>query len=142
MHTSLSQVAINAPSQKVWDFLTKPELVKLWQYGSLLLTTWEPGTPIRFRSEWQGQVFEQWGTVVEFHPPKFLKYSLFAPRPGLADRPENYFFMTYRLEETEGGTALAIIQDDPRPRTGETDSSAEAEENPALQTLKQLAEAR
>lgn len=141
MSTSVSQVVVTAPSQKVWDLLTRPEWVKLWQYGSLLSTTWEPGTPIHFRSEWQGQVFEQWGTVIEFHPPHSLKYSLFAPRPGLEDRPENYFFMTYQLQETEKSTVLTFLQDDPRPGAQETNSSTEAEENPVLQALKKLAEA-
>ena len=141
MPTSTSHVTIHAPSQRVWEVLTRPELVRLWQYGSQLLTTWQPGTPIRFRSEWQGQVFEQWGTVIEFRPPISLKYSLFAPQPGLEDRPENYFFMTYQLQETSGGVALAIIQDDPRPGAEAVGSDTEAGDNPILQALKELAEA-
>ena len=61
MATNSSKVKINAPIQKVWDVLTKPEFVKRWQYGSELFTNWEPGSDIRFRTEWQGKVFEQWG---------------------------------------------------------------------------------
>jgi len=63
--TSDSIVKINAPTRKVWLALTVPDLVKQWQYGSDLLTTWEVGTPIIFRNEWNGQVFEQKGTVIE-----------------------------------------------------------------------------
>ena len=46
----------NASKQKIWDILTKPEFVKLWQYGSELQTSWEIGTTIKFRTEWQGKV--------------------------------------------------------------------------------------
>jgi uncharacterized protein YndB with AHSA1/START domain len=41
MPTNISTIKINASMQKVWDTITKPELIKLWQYGSDLLTTWE-----------------------------------------------------------------------------------------------------
>ena len=63
MATNISTIKINAPIQKAWDTITKPELVKLWQYGSSLLTTWEVGSDIKFRTEWKGKVFEQWGKV-------------------------------------------------------------------------------
>jgi uncharacterized protein YndB with AHSA1/START domain len=39
--TSDSTVKIRAPARKVWLALTSPALVKQWQYGSDLLTTWE-----------------------------------------------------------------------------------------------------
>src|SRR5438105_4412528 len=91
--TSDSVVNIRASASKVWLALTVPELVKQWQYGSDLLTTWEPGTPVIFRNEWNGQTFEQKGTVIEFTPVSRLKYSLFVPRPDLQDIPEHHFFM-------------------------------------------------
>jgi len=97
------------------------------------------GSPIRFRAEWDGQVFEQWGTVLEFDAPRRLQYSLFAPRPGLVDRPENYFTLTYTLRDEDGATTLLITQDDPRPGSDEAQSDAD-EENPVLGALKQLAE--
>ncbi|GGY61886.1 hypothetical protein GCM10011613_01670 [Cellvibrio zantedeschiae] len=115
MKISDSNVNIVAPAQKVWLALTVPELVKQWQYGSDLLTTWEPGTSIIFRNEWEGQVFEQKGTVLEFTPTSRLKYSLFFPHPNLQDIPEHYFFMTYELKEVDGITSLLIRQEDPRP---------------------------
>ena len=142
MHTTTSQIVINAPGQKVWDAVTKPELVERWQYGSRLSTTWEPGTAIRFHSEWEGQVYEQWGTVLEFSPPIGLKYSLFAPRPGLEDSAAHYFLMSYTLDEADGKTTLTITQDDPRPGAGEDGSEANGEENSVLKTLKELAEAQ
>ncbi len=138
MRTSISTIEIDAPADRVWDALVNPAKVKLWQYGSDVVTSWESGTPIRFITPWGGKIFEQWGAVLEFIPCKTLKYSLFAPRPGLNDSPENYFYMTYLLEEGDEGTKLSIIQDDPRPQiqTAQDDDG----ENAILKGLKELVE--
>lgn len=76
--------------------------------------------------------------MLEVDPTNFVKYSLFAPRPGLEDRPENYFTMMYVLTETNGKTKLEIIQDDHRPNAMQ--QKPQGEENPILQALKKLAE--
>jgi uncharacterized protein YndB with AHSA1/START domain len=138
MPTNISRIKINAPIQQVWDTLTRPELVKQWQYGSELITDWSIGSSIRFRTEWEGKVFEQWGKVLEVVPNKSIKYSLFAPRPGLEDRSENYFTMHYELTDADGATLLKIAQEDNRP--GATQENEQGEENPVLQGLKTIAE--
>jgi uncharacterized protein YndB with AHSA1/START domain len=138
MAINISTIIISASTEKVWETITKPELVKLWQYGSDLLTTWEIGSDIRFRTEWQGKVFEQWGKVLEMRPNEVVKYSLFAPRPDLEDKPENYFIMTYVLTQQDGQTQLEIIQEDNRPNA--VQEEPQGEENPVLKSLKQLAE--
>lgn len=138
MRSSTSTIEINAPADRVWDALVNPSKVKLWQYGSDVVTSWEPGTPIRFITAWGEKVFEQWGTILEFSPNKRLKYSLFAPRPDLNDSPENYFYMTYLLEESHKGTKLSIVQDDPRPQTQPVQEDDGA--NAILQGLKALVE--
>jgi len=135
-HTSISKVTINAPAARVWAALTQPELVKQWQFGSLLSTDWQKGSPIVFRNEWEGTVFEQKGTVLEFELDKLARYTLFAPRPDLADSPENYFTMTYLLEEADGKTTLSIIQDDPRPQSEPADEDGAG----ILDGLKKLVE--
>ena len=66
MATNVSKVEINAPLNKVWHALTNPALVKKWQYGSELTVDWKVGSEIRFRTEWEGKIFEQWGTLLEF----------------------------------------------------------------------------
>ena len=136
-----STVKILAPAKKVWLALTSPDLVKQWQYGSDLLTTWEIGTSIVFRNEWNGQVFEQKGTVLEFSPESRLKYSLFFPRPDLQDVPESCFFMTYELAESGGTTSLLVRQEDPRP--SQPDELSGGDDGPdVLSLLKELVEAK
>jgi uncharacterized protein YndB with AHSA1/START domain len=139
--TSDAAVKIHAPAKKVWLALTSPELVKQWQYGADLLTTWELGTPIVFRNEWNGQVFEQKGTVLEFSPASRLKYSLFFPRPDLQEVPEHSFFMTYELAETDGTTSLLVRQEDPRPSPPEESSGGDDGPN-VLAQLKELVEVK
>jgi len=138
MATNISTIKINASRQKVWDTITKAELVKLWQYGSDLLTSWEIGSDIKFRTEWDGKVFEQWGKVLEVRPNELVKYSLFAPGPDLEDKPENYFLMSYVLTQQDGQTQLEIIQEDNRPNA--VQEKPQGEENPVLKSLKLLAE--
>lgn len=138
MAKNISVITINSSIQKVWDTVTKPELVKLWQFGSDLITTWEIGSDIKFRTEWGDKVFEQWGRVVEMKPLQLVKYTLFAPRPDLEDKPENYFIMSYVFTSENGQTKLEIIQEDHRPNA--VQEAPQGEENPILKSLKELAE--
>lgn len=138
MATNISTIRINASIQKVWDTITKPEKVKLWQFGSDLITTWDLGTNIEFITEWEGTIFKQWGKVLEVIPNELLKYSLFAPRPDLEDKPENYFIMSYVLTSENEKTKLEIIQEDNRPNA--VQEEPQGEENPILKSLKDIAE--
>jgi uncharacterized protein YndB with AHSA1/START domain len=138
VRVSKSSIHIEASRETVWSVVTEPAYVKQWQYGSHLQTDWSVGSQIRFISEWQGQTVEQWGTVVHVDAPNRLAYSLFAPRPDLEDKPENYFTMTYILDGDEGATTLTILQEDPRP--GAEDTVEDEEDNPMLAALKTLAE--
>jgi uncharacterized protein YndB with AHSA1/START domain len=140
MAINISTIKVNAPLQKVWDAITKPEFVKLWQYDSDLLTSWEIGSDIRFKAVWGDKVFEQWGKVLVFEPPGLVKYSLFAPAPGLEDKPGNYFIMQYVLQNEGGQTQLQIIQEDNRPNA--VQEEPQGEENPILKALKDLAEGK
>ena len=140
MATNISKITINATAQKVWVALTKPECVKLWQYGSDLQTSWEVGSKIKFTTKWEGKIFEQWGTVLEFTPTEKLSYNLFAPGPDLEDIPTNYFVMIYNLTEDNGQTKLEIIQEDNRPNAVQEDE--QGEENPVLKMLKDIAETK
>ena len=138
MAVNSSTVRIEVPVDQVWNALVSPDLVKQWQYGSELITDWQVGSPIRFRTRWENQVFEQWGQVLSFNPFELIKYSLFAPRPGLEDRPENYFVMSYLVSPVEGATKLEIRQEDNRPSAQQGEPPGA--DNPILKGLKALLE--
>ena len=138
MATNISTIHIKASPEKVWETLTKPELVKLWQYGSDLTTDGKVGDDILFTTAWEDKIFEQWGKLLEIKPNELLRYSLFAPRPDLEDKAENYFEMNYVITAENDGTKLVILQIDNRP--GAKQEEPQGEENPVLQLLKQTAE--
>ena len=139
MATNISTIQIKASAQRVWDVLTKSEFVKQWQYGSELITDWKVGDDIRFKTHWEDKIFEQWGKVLEVRQYHLIKYSLFAPRPDVEDKPENYFVMSYILTSDKGQTTLEIIQTDNRPDAVQVEP--QGEENLILRLLKQIAEA-
>lgn len=146
MTTTLSEITIAATPAQVWPWLVEPDRVKQWQYGSQLITDWTPGSSIRFRNEWEGHVFEQWGTVLEVLPQSIIRYTLFFPRPGLEETPENTFTMAYRLipDATGAGTRFQVEQDDPRPAEPDAPTTTDeaGDEGPTiLTTLKGLVEA-
>lgn len=141
MSKNISKVTIHTSPDVVWRFLTEPQLVKKWQYGSKLDTDWQIGSEIRFSSEWEGVTYEQWGEVQAYVPNQLVTYSLFAPRPGLEDIPENYFVMTYALEENDGQTVVTVTQEDNRPQLEEPAIEHAEDEPSILDTLKTLAEA-
>ena len=138
MSDNVSKILIGASANRVWDAITRPDLVKQWQYGTDLSTDWRKGSSIVFRNEWEGKVFEQKGTILEVEPGCLVKYTLFAPQPGLEDRPENYFVMSYLLEDVDGRTLLTITQEDTRSQS--VQEPADEAENAILLALKKLAE--
>lgn len=135
MATNISSIIINTSTQKVFDTLTNPELVKLWQYGREVITDWQTGSEIKFRTEGEGKVLEQWGTVLEMRTNKLIKYNLFTPAPNLEDKIENYFITSYVLTKDKGQTKLEIIQEDNRPSAFPTGILM-----PILVSLKKIAE--
>ena len=113
IHTT--SVTINAPATKVFEALTQPELVKLWQFGRTVQSDWQPGNPIKFIAEYEGKLLEQWGTILEMRTNELIKYNLFTPAPGVEDKQEHYNITSYILTNDNGQTNIELIQEDNRP---------------------------
>jgi len=137
MPTNTAEIIIEASTQKVFEALTKPELIKLWQYGRVVTTDWKVGGQIKFRSEWEGsaETLEQWGTILDIRPNAFIKYRLFTPRHDLEDKVENYCVTSYILVNEEGHTRVELIHQDNRPN-----GFAPTTLKPILAALKRIAE--
>lgn len=137
MATYTAEIVVEASTQKVFDALTKPELIKLWQYGRVVTTDWKVGGNIKFRSEWEGSVetLEQWGTILEFRPNEFIKYRLFTPGFHLEDKMENYCVTSYILVNENGRTRVELTHQDNRPN-----GFVPATLKPILAALKRVAE--
>ena len=95
-----ASVIIDAPAEKVWDPLTKPELIKEYLFGTETSTDWNIGSDIFFEGEWEGKRYRDKGSVMEYIPLKRIAYSYWSGFTGLEDSPENYSKVIYDLEAT------------------------------------------
>ena len=136
---AIKSVTINAPRAKVWDALTNPLKVKQYMHGTTMSTDWKVGSPITWTGEWQGQSYEDKGTVLAVEPERLLKTTHWSPMGGSQDEPENYHTVTYELAEQGGKTILALTQDNNATQE-EADKMAENNWGPMLQGLKETAE--
>jgi uncharacterized protein YndB with AHSA1/START domain len=82
-------IQIKAPIKKVWDALTKPELVKQYFFGTDIDTDWKRGSPIFFRGSWDGKAYEDKGRILEVTPERHVAYSYWSSFSGTPDAPEN-----------------------------------------------------
>lgn len=139
-YSASASTTINAPAEKVWAALTRPELVKQYFFGTDLDTTWEVGSPIFFRGEWQGKPYEDKGMVLSFEPPTSLSFDYWSALSGREDQPEAYQVIRYDLEEIDGQTKVTITQSN-------VDSQENADHSvqnwqTVLDSMKQLVEAQ
>ncbi|MEP6677042.1 MAG: SRPBCC family protein [Ferruginibacter sp.] len=136
--TGQASITIDKPVSKVWEALTKPELIKKYFFGTDTHTDWKPGSPIRFTGEYQGKKYEDKGTILDVETNKFIKYNYWSSMSGIEDKPENYVNITYDLNELDGKTVLTIVQEN----IPDEKMKAHSEENwkKVLQGLKDMLE--
>jgi uncharacterized protein YndB with AHSA1/START domain len=129
---------INAPASKVWDALTKPELIKQYMFGTDVISDWTVGSSITYRGEWKGKTFEDKGKVLEVKREKSLVSTHWSPLSGVPDSPENYHTVAYDLVENDGKTEVTITQD----KNASAEEKTESENNwkQILEGMKKLIE--
>src|SRR5687767_4548820 len=74
-YSSSTSIEILAPRANVWTAITRPDLVKRYLFGTDLKTNWKIGAPMIFRGEWNGNAYEDRGTVLELEPMERLSYN-------------------------------------------------------------------
>ena len=104
-------VAINAPTSRVWDALTKPDLIKQYLFGTEVTTDWRVGSPITYEGTWEGKAYKDKGKVLQVEPGKLLVSTFWSSLSGSPDVPENYQTVRYELSAEGGGTRLTVVQD-------------------------------
>jgi len=136
--TAKATSTINAPASKVWDALTKPDLIKQYLFGTEVNTDWQVGSPITYKGKWEGKTYEDKGKILQIEPEKLLVSTFWSSLAGLPDLPENYKTVHYELSPENGGTKLTIIQDNNASQE-EADHSAQ-NWNTVLDGMKKLLE--
>ncbi|WP_436701165.1 SRPBCC domain-containing protein [Nocardioides sp. BYT-33-1] len=108
--TAHAQVQVSASPAQVWQALTEPEQIRAYFFGAEVDTTWDPGSPIRWRGEYDGRPFEDKGEVVEVRPEQRLVVTHYSPLTGRPDSPENYHRVAWLLEDDGDHTDVAVEQ--------------------------------
>ena len=109
--TAHSDISIAAEPATVWRCLTDSELVGKAFFDTRIESDWREGSPVTISGEWQGTAFQDKGRVVSAVPDERLVYTHWSPLSGTADEPANYHTITLRLTPVDGGTRLALSQD-------------------------------
>lgn len=105
---SKTQITINAAAADVWKALTSPERVSEFMFGTQVETDWKIGSDIKWRGSYQGRSYEDKGKILQVLPEKLLQHTYHSSMSGVEDTPENYFNVTYELEEDEGVTTVTL----------------------------------
>ncbi len=106
-----AQVLIDASADRVWTALTNPDDVKQYMFGTTIESSWQIGSPITWKGEWQGRPYEDKGQVLRFEPGRAVAYSHYSPLSGAPDVPESYHIVTVELSSEGGGTRVVLTQD-------------------------------
>ena len=106
-----TSVKINASTDKVWEALTNPKLIKKYMFGTEVISDWHEGSVILWKGIWEGKPYEDKGVILEKIPLKTLKVTHFSPLSGLPDKEENYHILVYALSQNGKGTVLSLSQD-------------------------------
>jgi uncharacterized protein YndB with AHSA1/START domain len=132
-------ISIDAPREKVWEALTKPELIKQYLFGTQVTTDWQVGSPITYKGVWEGKAYEDKGVVLQVEPGKLLVSTFWSSLSGVPDLPENHQTVRYELASENGGTRLSLTQDNNDSEEGTKHSEQNWEM--VLEGLKRLVEA-
>lgn len=109
--TAHASITINASPAEVWEALTNPQLVKQYMFGADVLTDWNVGSAIVYRGEWQGQSYEDKGTILDIESERRIVMDYFSPMTGQDDTPANYMKITYEILPNDHSVVLQITQE-------------------------------
>ena len=136
--TATVSVDIHAPASAVWSALTDPEKIRQYLFGTYTVCDWQVGSPITYSGEWQGKAYEDKGVILESVPGERLVMTYWSSFSGVADVPENYQKITYRLQAISGGTRLTVLQEN--HRSAEAREHSEQNWRVVLDGLKKIVE--
>ena len=104
-------ITIYASATKVWDYLTRPELIKQYFFETQTTSDWRVGGSITFEGEWEGRKYKDKGTILEIEQGKMIKFNYWSSMSGFEDLPINYVILTYDLFAGFNKTILTITQE-------------------------------
>ncbi|HEU5090851.1 MAG TPA: SRPBCC family protein, partial [Roseiflexaceae bacterium] len=103
------QIIINAPQERVWDAITRPEFTSRYYYNSTLKTDLAVGSPFTYHMANGAPIVE--GQVVASEPPNRLVHTYHSLWPPMnEDAPTR---VTWELQPMSGGvTRVTVVHED------------------------------
>jgi uncharacterized protein YndB with AHSA1/START domain len=106
-----AEVKINAKTDKVWEALTTPSIIKQYLFGTETISDWKEGSRITFKGVWEGKEYIDGGTILKIEPEKILQYTYWSSMSGTEDIPENYATITFEISIDGNATLLTLTND-------------------------------
>jgi uncharacterized protein YndB with AHSA1/START domain len=63
---AISKIRIHAPRDKVWEAITRPEIVKRYFYNADLKADWRKGGEVVYGGVYEGTAYEDRATILEY----------------------------------------------------------------------------
>ncbi len=106
-------ITLNAETAKVWEALTKPEMIKKYMSGTEVISDWKVGSPILWvgTSEGAEKVMVK-GSIEKIEAGKLIQFTTLDLNAEYTDVPSNYVKATYELTPKLGKTLLSVTQGD------------------------------
>jgi len=99
-YVSRASIAIEASGTDVWDALVNPATAKEYFFGAKVHSDWKEGSPITFTGEFNGNAYNEKGTILQYRPERLLQYSHWSDLEQLPDLPElPELDLPHRIEE-------------------------------------------
>lgn len=131
-------IKLKAPIEKVWDALINPDIIKEYMFGTNVVSNWQEESPLIWKGEWQGNVYEEKGRITRLIPEKMIQYTRYNALSGLADIPENYNTITVELSNKESEVLVALTEDN--NSTSQAKERSESVWKTMLDNLKEILE--
>lgn len=138
-YPATATITIHAPASALWEALTNPEIIRQYFHGTTVVTDWQVGGPITWQGEWNGQTYQDKGTILDVQPNQRLAMTHWSPLSGTEDIPDNYHTVIYELTEHDDGTELRLTQTN-NPTQEAADAMAQNGWMPILERLKAVVE--
>lgn len=111
LNSFTAHVQINNTPYKVWEMLTKPQIMTQWlgdpDMNLTVLTNWQVNSSVIIRG-FHHTKFENRGVVLVFEKEKKLSFTHLSSVSGLPDVPESYSTLTFMLAPEENKTNLTL----------------------------------
>jgi uncharacterized protein YndB with AHSA1/START domain len=106
-------ITLDAEAAKVWEALTKPEMIKKYMEGTEVISDWKVGSPILWvgTSEGSEKVMLK-GSIERMEFGKLIQFTSLNLDAEYTDIPSNYVKATYELIPKLGKTLLSVTQGD------------------------------